>query len=270
MLDFFILRSKWHKKHSYQKVLYLILFPMKICLDLTVPSPKDKYYNRIIYSLYPIFSPLVILLAADSFTIQIGLIPLWSAVEMVGLCASVVIWCTSDNKNPPKYKLIFICISFVLSITWIFLIANEIVSLLEMVGDIFNISQTILGITLLAWGNSASDFAADFVVARKGFQGMAVAACFAGPLMNILIGLGLSLTTQCVTQYPTPYDTGEMTLKLLIGFLFLIVALLSSLLVVPLQKFVVKRPYALYLILYYIIFNVATLTMEFMDIDMKL
>jgi sodium/potassium/calcium exchanger 6 len=54
-----------------------------------------------------------------------------------------------------------------MSILWIYLIANEIVSLLETLGVIFNISQAVLGI-ILAWGNSVSDYVADVVVARKG------------------------------------------------------------------------------------------------------
>jgi sodium/potassium/calcium exchanger 6 len=49
-----------------------------------------------------------------------------------------------------------------------------------------HISQAILGMTVLAWGNSVSDMVADVVVARKGLQGMAVAATFAGPLFSIL------------------------------------------------------------------------------------
>jgi sodium/potassium/calcium exchanger 6 len=47
-----------------------------------------------------------------------------------------------------------ILVSFAMSIAWVYLIANEIVSLLEVIGAIFKISQTVLGITVLAWGNS--------------------------------------------------------------------------------------------------------------------
>lgn len=268
--SFFLAKAKWHKKLRYQKIFYIFGLPFKTILDLTVPSPKDKFYNRVIFSLFPLTSPLVLILATETWGVYIGPVPLWGVVEMAGFCATVLVWFTSDFENPPRYKIVFVFISFVLAITWIFLIADEIVSLLEMVGDIFSISQTILGITVLAWGNSVSDFAADFVVAKKGFQGMAVAACFAGPCLNILIGLGLSLTTQCITQYPTPFDTGKVSLKLLLGFGFLIFGLLSSLVVVPLQKFIVSRPYAIYLIVFYVTFNVVSLAVEFAGVDITL
>ena len=47
-----------------------------------------------------------------------------------------------------------------------------------------------MGLTVLAMGNSLGDMAADLAVARSGSPNMAVTACYAGPVFNILIGLG--------------------------------------------------------------------------------
>ena len=44
--------------------------------------------------------------------------------------------------------------------------------------------------TVLAWGNSMADLSANVTLARKGLANMAITACFAGPVFNILIGLG--------------------------------------------------------------------------------
>ena len=72
-----------------------------------------------------------------------------------------------------------------------------------------DLSDGILGITLLAWGNSIggiyvpqlfkhvylllvlyththADAVADITMARQGFPRMAVGACFGGPLLSIL------------------------------------------------------------------------------------
>ena len=49
----------------------------------------------------------------------------------------------------------------------------------------------VLGLTVLAWGNSVPDLITDVTMARTGFANMAMTACFAGPMCNMLTGLGL-------------------------------------------------------------------------------
>jgi len=76
-------------------------------------------------------------------------------------------------------------VSFVMSILWIYLIANELVDVLNSMGVLWNISDSILSIVLSA-GNSLSDLAADVAVARQGFVEMAVAASYSAPGLSLL------------------------------------------------------------------------------------
>ena len=68
--------------------------------------------------------------------------------------------------------------------------ADKLVALLEFLGVTLRIPNSIMGLTILAWGNSMADLSANVTMARKGLANMAITACFAGPLFNILIGLG--------------------------------------------------------------------------------
>ena len=43
---------------------------------------------------------------------------------------------------------------------------------------------------MLAWGNSIGDLSTNMAMARKGLANMAITACFAGPVFNMLVGLG--------------------------------------------------------------------------------
>ena len=52
---------------------------------------------------------------------------------------------------------------------------------------------SVLGVTVLAWGNSLMDFVNNTGLAERsrGGNSRAMTACFAGPLFNMLVGLGL-------------------------------------------------------------------------------
>jgi len=72
-------------------------------------------------------------------------------------------------------------------------------------GDILNVPSTYLMITLLSFGNSASgknfllkfiiinislDLSLNCALAKSGYGEMGIAGSIAGPLFNLLIGLG--------------------------------------------------------------------------------
>lgn len=46
----------------------------------------------------------------------------------------------------------------------------------------------LLGLTVLAWGNSVGDLSTNMAMARKGLANMAMTACYAGPVFNLLVG----------------------------------------------------------------------------------
>ena len=102
-------------------------------------------------------------------------------------------------------------------------VADEIVAALEVLGLQFNISNAVLGLTVLAWGNSVGDLFANVAVAKSSYPQMAVAATFAGrcvcdvtpsrfllshscffsgPMFNLLVGLGLAATLYTSVMMP--------------------------------------------------------------------
>ncbi|PVV04927.1 hypothetical protein BB560_000559 [Smittium megazygosporum] len=83
-------------------------------------------------------------------------------------------------------------IGFVSGIFWINLISNEVVEILQTLGSVLKISNSLMGFTLLAFGNSIGDLATNITVARLGFPIMGISACFGGPLLNLSLGVGLS------------------------------------------------------------------------------
>ena len=67
---------------------------------------------------------------------------------------SMLIYLTSKAEEPPIYNNMFAFIGFGVSVLFINAIANEVINILETLGIMFSLSDTILGLTILAWGNS--------------------------------------------------------------------------------------------------------------------
>ena len=89
------------------------------------------------------------------------------------------------------------------SIAWINFASDVIVDLLKLFGLILNLPQALLSLTVLAWGNCLGDMSADVAMTRKGFGEMGITATVAGPVFNVLVGMGLSLTILLIT-YSNP------------------------------------------------------------------
>ena len=160
---------------------------------------------------------------------------------------------TTTPSTPPKYHYLICFLGFVVSIAWISSIANEVVGVLKAFGVILGISDAILGLTIFAVGNSLGDFVADITVARLGFPVMALSACFGGPMLNILLGIGLSGLYMTIRdgnhkhdKHPDrpihykPYQL-EISPTLVISGVTLVATLLGFLLVVPLNKWTIDR-----------------------------
>jgi sodium/potassium/calcium exchanger 6 len=124
-----------------------------------------------------------------------------SLYSLIGsLCMLAFILITTSPNRPPRWRSLLCFVGFAVAIAWISTIANEVVGVLRTLGVILNMSDAILGLTIFAVGNSLGDLVADITVARLGFPIMALSACFGGPMLNILLGIGLSGCYMTITK----------------------------------------------------------------------
>lgn len=218
-------------------------------------SPKE--WNRWLVATQIFTAPLFIVLLVRANTdpdlrVRNLLLPcLYSLIASLVVFAFLVL--TTTPSKPPKYRYILCFLGFVVSISWISTIANEVVGVLKAFGVILGISDAILGLTIFAVGNSLGDLVADITVARLGFPVMALSACFGGPMLNILLGIGLSGLYMTIRdghhkhdKHPDrpihykPYQL-EISPTLVISGVTLVVTLLGLLLAVPLNKWTIDR-----------------------------
>jgi sodium/potassium/calcium exchanger 6 len=99
---------------------------------------------------------------------------------------------TTPTHKPKAYHIILSNAGFVVSVAWISTVASQVVDSLKALAVICNMSHAIMGLTIFAVGNSLGDLVANVTLAQLGRPVMALSACFGGPLLNILLGIGLS------------------------------------------------------------------------------
>ncbi|XP_078679785.1 mitochondrial sodium/calcium exchanger protein-like isoform X1 [Branchiostoma floridae x Branchiostoma belcheri] len=257
----------WKDKGAFGKAYEVFKAPIQLVLNLTVSvvdfEEDNHNWNRPLNCLHCITGPLFVVFAINNGFVKIGgVMPVWGVVMICGWLLAIVVFCTSNNDSYPIYHWAFGYLAFVVSVVWIYATANEIVNLLQAFGLVFNISDAILGLTLLAWGNSIGDLVADTAMARQGFPRMGVSACFGGPLFNMLMGIGISCTLATIKSpggnFPLKRTKLQSVLAGGLGF-----SLLSSLILIPLFKFKVGRGYGIYLIVVYVAFLGLALATEF-------
>lgn len=155
---------------------------------------------------------------------------------------------------PSQWRPFLSLLGFLVAISWIATIATEVVALLKTIGVILNISDSLLGLTIFAVGNSLGDLVADITVARLGYPVMALSACFGGPMLNILLGIGLGglymtlnngnrkhdEAVQDVGAVQAPYEI-VISKVLVISGATLLIILVGLLIVVPMNNWRMDR-----------------------------
>ncbi|XP_030225760.1 mitochondrial sodium/calcium exchanger protein isoform X2 [Gadus morhua] len=261
---------KWRRSSWRWRLLKALRAPLEVllllCIPVVDPDKEDRNWRRPLNCLHLVTAPLVCVLTFQSgaygtYLIQ-GQLPVWLLALLPGVLLAAIMFCTTANDRPPPYHSLLALLGFVVSAVLISAVASEVVSLLHMLGVVLSLSNTVLGLTVLAWGNSIGDCFADITIARQGYPRMAISACFGGIIFNMLFGVGLGCLVRIFqTHNAVQLEPAGLLTWVLAGSLGL--SLVLSFVIVPLCRFHLSRAYGMFLLLFYAAFLAVALLTEF-------
>ncbi|KAI7868061.1 Sodium/calcium exchanger protein-domain-containing protein [Spinellus fusiger] len=153
----------------------------------------------------------------------------------VGCSISLMIYIYAPSAHPPTWYPYISFAGFIIALHWVFILANTMVGLLQAIGIIFHLSDAIMGLTIFALGNSLGDLVTNTAIAEMGLPTMAISACYAGPLLNMVLGVGISSTYQ-IWKTGQAYPL-EVSPTILISAAGLVLVLVSTIVITSLNGY---------------------------------
>jgi len=268
ILNWLNFEFRWSEKKIFEKILFLGALPVMLIRFATIP-PVRRVDGKIIWNKLRVIAHLIpcsffiLFLVGADFLGFVGFIPTIVLVLVIDLLLALILWATSTTGREPKYIFVYVVVSWLFAMGWVFTISQEIVSLLQTFGVIVNVSEVIIGLTVLSFANSLADMTADTLIAKLGLGEMAITATAAGPLLNLLLGAGISCSFVTLTKQD-PFEL-KLDKLILVGIIVLLMILTFNWILMAINKFKTAVPHGGIAIGIYLIFLVITAIVEFSD-----
>ncbi|WVZ59991.1 hypothetical protein U9M48_010068 [Paspalum notatum var. saurae] len=255
-------RRCWGWGCGGRALLHCLCIPLYLPRRLTIPDIAAHRWSRP----YAIASAaLAPVLLAATWASQRNPVSRRHAVAvlvagaLLGALLAALAAATTEGASPPRgrrRRVPWLAAGFLMSVLWAYTLARELVALLVSIGYVVGVKPSVLGVTVLAWGDSLGDLVSNVAMAVHGGSGgaqTAVSGCYAGPLFNTVVGLGLSLALAAGAQHPAPFVVpADAAAYEAVGFLA--AALAWALFVVPVRGMRIDRVYGVGLIAIYLCF----------------
>lgn len=191
-----------HEKVSnVSKVLDTLDLPFDLIRKLTILPAEEEHFHHYWTYLWCLFGVAFMVLFTVGFNLTGVYVILGAGLFFLGLFF-VLQHSLSDKRALPKCFLLMNVLSIVSGCLWAFVVIEVLVDLMTTVGLIAKLSNTFLGLTVLAIGNALPDALTTIALAKNGQAITGIIGTYAGQLFGLLIGFGIAQVKTTVTSGP--------------------------------------------------------------------
>ncbi|KAF7414934.1 hypothetical protein HZH68_003423 [Vespula germanica] len=261
-----ISREDWKQANRFFKIILVLCAPVRFLLQLFIPvvnvTAEKRGWSKLLNCFQLCVTPTVALFLLNVWQMKVGKVPILPIFFAFGTLIGVIVFLTTRVDRIPKYHNVFAFFGFLIGMLTVHFVAGEIMAVLGCIGFACSISKAMLGITFLAWGNSIGDLISNTTIARQGFSKIGYAACFASPIFNTLLGLGLTYGIAAASS--SDLETKIRVSNMAPGCLtFLFCSLLTTIIYMNITAATARRSYGYLLYSLYLAFILIQFLSEF-------
>ena len=224
----------------------------------------ERFFDHYREFLYPFGTVSLVLLTAYFSGMELTIYH-HIAGYFTAVVASALIKLTRKNKRwrERMAPTIFdVSCAFLISLFWIYIATKELLNALTAFGRTSGVHEAVLGITILAWGNSCGDLVGNVALSQNGNAETAIIASLSGPIQNVLLTIGVSFLIACVKAPDMKIILGKPDVIFYVTCGTLITTLLLLLVTVPFVfKYRLPRWLGMVLLSLYAVYLTISLTL---------
>eukprot|EP01105_Mastigella_eilhardi_P027751 TRINITY_DN873_c0_g1_i10.p1 TRINITY_DN873_c0_g1~~TRINITY_DN873_c0_g1_i10.p1 ORF type:complete len:446 (-),score=56.36 TRINITY_DN873_c0_g1_i10:78-1415(-) len=259
----------WYQLQAWQKPIFIVVAPSLFVRHCSIPPLHlEQKCARFFVTACALTTPLLLLLCTRQFLYAINIhdkvtLPVWVIVLAGGvLLMPLTYFICNPSRDLRFYGQIAGSVALFLSGVWLYVVACEFVGCTKVIGQICNISDSILGLTVVAWGTSSIDLVADVMVAQKGLLDMATGAAFSSATITLCLSVGIGCTVYSARRRDSGSSSRSMYTPVcldsdvILSLLWLHVVTLATMACVPCTRWTVQKWYSVLLLIAYGLFTI--------------